>query len=115
MIPFDLERALAGDKVLTRSGKPVTEITEFNLKGNAFNVYGVVKGELCCWGKQGSLCSGDEYDLFMAPKPLSGFVNIYRDGSTSYAHTTKKDADNVAKLNRTACIDLSQHNEGEGL
>ena len=118
MIKFNLEKALSGEKVMTRNGNPVTEITKFNLEGNVFNVYGVVKGEVCCWNNEGSHCalSNNESDLCMAPKMLSGFLNVWvtdKGKVITEWHSTIGWADQQNL--RKACIDLSQFPEGHGM
>ncbi|MEE8288938.1 MAG: hypothetical protein V3R25_05950 [Nitrosomonadaceae bacterium] len=61
-----------------------------------------------------------ESTYMLAPKKLSGFVNIYGEGSNLITnHECRTDADKHVKdhavLVRTACIDLSQLEEGHGL
>lgn len=119
MIPFNLEKALAGDKVVTESGDEATQLTLFKVM-NARPLCGVIGKSLFTWTESGKRDgSGDlgcGKDLFMAPKPLRGFLNVYADRNAS-SHGTVRRANAYAKrINsiRTACIDLSQHNEGEG-
>ena len=107
MIEFDLERALAGDKVLTRmANEEVLQIHKFILSDDDCNLIGVIDG---------CIRSLSSEDLHMSPKPLSGFVNYYQD-CISGVYKTKIAADNGSREEvRIACIDLSTHNEGEGL
>jgi hypothetical protein len=127
MIRFDLERALAGDTVITRDGIEVTQLVEFTFN-NETTLYGVHEesGSLENWCINGSY-NDPNYesiaDLFMAPKKLSGFVNIYDDKEASiHVHNSKNSANEYARkvyrqigYKRVACIDLSQHEEGAGL
>lgn len=115
MTEFDLERALAGDKVVTRDGR---EVTQLALMDDAAEmcVAGVVSREIETFTEDGcnsGLGIGHK-DLFMAPKKLSGFVNIDTDGFVDL-HLTKDDADASENNDRIACIDLSQFEEGYGL
>ena len=115
MNKFDLEKALAGGKVVTRDGREVTQLHAFK---------GVDSGQECIYafldGDVQNYFDGGIYnedlnenpnDLFMAPKQLSGFVNVY----LVRAHDTKEIADKEAGSNRVACIDLNQFTEGYGL
>ena len=108
MIKFDLERALAGDKVLTRmANEEVLQIHKFILSDDDYNLIGVIDG---------CIRSLSSEDLHMAPKKLSGFVNLYKDNRGVIIHRTKYAADEFAfKPDRIACIDLSQYEEGEGI
>lgn len=124
MIPFDLERALAGDKVVTRDGREVTQLTKFDLdmNTNMFYVAAVVDGGILCRFSQYGLCSEHNgSDLFMAPKKLSGFVVGFSsvDGKSTFSNTfaTKDAADKftVAGVHKVYCIDLSTIEEGHGL
>ena len=78
MRPFDLERALAGDKVVTRDGREVTQLTKFNSVGECLAA--VVDGELITWGEDGRYWANGKdsgLDLFMAPKTVKRWVNFY--------------------------------------
>ena len=117
MIKFDLERALAGDKVVTRTGREVTQIHSFTLS-NKVVVCGVRDISVGTWNGLGEYHDGRtcDADLFMAPEKLSGFVNIYKNGICGNVSETKSLADLYAKTKqRIACIDLSQFKEGHGL
>jgi len=109
MIPFDSERALSGDKVITVNFETVYQLKEFVLKDDDNLLVGVVNDQVCYL--QAS-------HLRMAPKKLSGFINVYADGMSSDTYITKSNADKGISLRgcaRVACIDLSQHEEGEGI
>ena len=124
MEEFNLEEALAGAKVVTRDGREVKQVTCFDdVAGyNPMIVYGVVNGEVYSWTaegfyhSEGALCDGD---LMMAPKKLGGFVNVYNDLSNPFSlHANKMEANtvnNMTGVDRIACIDLSQFDEGHGL
>ena len=116
MITFNLERALAGDKVITREGGEVNQLVSINTS-SCIEIYGydVENNEVEVWCTDGSHCGNVDSDLFMAPRALSGFVNVYNDRLNHSWHSTKELADKFALEFRTGCIDLSTHNEGEGL
>lgn len=113
MIEFCLEKALAGEKVITRDGREVTQLHKFD--GDvSHRIACVVDNRVVSFVEgNGVAVINNNYDLFMAPKPLSGFVNVYADRTSRYL--SKNDADNGASKDRIACIDLSIYNEGEGL
>ena len=117
MIKFDLEKALAGEKVVTRDGREVTQLHVFNCGDDVeYNVYGVVGCGVEDFSVKGKWAHGEnELDLFMAPKKLSGFVNVYKQGACDVIFGTKEAADEHHTRNRVACIDLSQFEEGHGI
>lgn len=116
MIKFDLEGALAGDKVITRDGQEVTQFKVFSTSSGE-DLACVIDGSVRLYdGLSGLAKIADNIDLFMAPKNLSGFVNIYDNDSCTYSvHSDRRTADKLAGSKRTACINLSQFEEGYGL
>lgn len=97
LLPFHLERALAGDKVVTRDGREVAQLTKFDCKEDC--LAGVFSGELhrwyingCCW-KSGN---ESDLDLFMAPKTVKRWVNFYEDGDAFYYDCEHDAIENVA-------------------
>ena len=77
MKPFELQKALEGEKVITREGKKVTQITLFDVN-NQFLLAAVVEGELCKFLEDGKInSSGSEspYDLFMAE--TGSWINLF--------------------------------------
>ena len=110
MIKFDLERALAGDEVVDKSGDIISQIQSFT--------YGEGKTSIVGVSSAGTLTIYSPENLFMAPKKLSGFVNINRNGLRDVVagpFATKAMADLNVGNKRIACIDLSQFKEGHGL
>jgi len=120
MIKFDLERALAGDKVINREGSDVEQLVKFKTN-DEYSLFGVIDGGVCSWCTKGKFYrySDGGNDLFMAPKKLSGFVNVYSNNFYhSTIHKTRMEAntqDNRTSTHRLACIDLSHYEEGEGI
>jgi hypothetical protein len=110
MKTFDLEKALAGEKVVDIDGDKVTQLTHFKTK-NKYCLFGICAGVVEKYTLTGA--HEDGVDLFMTPKKLSGFVNVYSYGSSSF--TSRAAADNDDSRGRLACIDLSQFEEGHGL
>ena len=98
--PFDLERALAGDKVVTRDGREVTEIHQFKTVSSMYEIYCVVNGVVYAVSQEGVYCYSkdgevDKKDLFMAPKTkkFEAWVNVYIYGFACVTYNTKKEAE----------------------
>ena len=123
MKAFNLEQALAGKKIITRDGREITQLVTFKTASGEV-IYGldVENDHVEQWLIDGRYhntkndCGGD---LFMAPKILGGFINVYNNLSKPFSlHATKMEAntiDNMASVHRVALIDLSQFEEGHGL
>lgn len=92
--PFDLERALAGDPVVTRDGRPVTQLTKFDAGHDGDPVYGVFNDNAGSWSVDGQHLTdrGTGLDLFMAPKKRTVWVNMCFDGK-AYWYDSEEDAD----------------------
>ena len=103
MIPFDLEKALAGDKVICADGEEVSQVSVFNVSA-VRNIAGVRQGRLIVWS---------EDELFMAHKledgeayrfdcELETFRGVYDDNGSCFwimglsMHTDK--CTNIIKL-----------------
>lgn len=86
MKPFDLQRALSGDKVVTRDGREVTQLHKLDAKGEC--LVGVIDQFLHIWFESGAYLGGNkknnDLDLFMAPKTVKRWVNFYADGDAFY-------------------------------
>lgn len=83
MKPFNLERALAGDPVVTRDNRTVKDIHYFKDAINSRQLVGVVDGKLHafetngkCFGSN-SLYSND--DVFMATKTRTVKMKLYKN------------------------------------
>lgn len=85
MKPFDLAKALAGNPVITRDGKPVTQLTHFEgVSCRRESVFGLIDGKVSGWYENGDYYDNEEEhanDLFMAPKVKEGWINIYQTPS----------------------------------
>jgi len=67
MKPFNLERALAGDKVITRDGREVTQLVHFKNVETSNDLFGVLEHCILSWKENGNYWGDDVFDLFMAP------------------------------------------------
>lgn len=119
--PFNLEKALAGDPVVTRDGRKVTEIAHFKTFYNSQNIIAVLNGQFYSFFENGQYIAQDqdtEFDLRMAPKIVkkSGWLNVYPNNAVGYTvHPTKESADiNKCDIsNRVACIFIEWEEEEE--
>ena len=97
MEKFNLEEALAGNPVVTRDGKRVTELHFF--KSNVLKpLIAVIDNIMVGYSAQGKYSPGNDkklleeespYDLFMAPTKKSIWVNVYDDGDSLYLSKVK--------------------------
>lgn len=65
--PFDLERALKGEAVVTRDGNRVFDISETNTNLKLFSISGFIGSKTHYWSIKGKYLSeeADNLDLFM--------------------------------------------------
>lgn len=107
MNKFDLQKALAGEPVVTRDGREVTQVTSFNAK-SAFCLAAVVDGAIVkfTWNGKHSLSSESNHDLFMVAKTVKkeGWVNLYKgfDGKYPVTGSTIFDTEDDAINQRSA-------------
>jgi len=92
MKPFDLEAAKRGDPIVCRDGTPakfIAHVPEAHATNRLIvlvlgNIYGSYES-----GKWGP--SPEKFDLFMAPKKRTVWVNLYANGEASY-HDSEESA-----------------------
>ena len=109
--PFDLERALAGDKVVTRDGREVTEIHQFKTLYNKINTVAVViSGNIYLFTEKGeyNVNRSSGYDLFMAPKTnkFEAWVNVYSYGIACVTYNSEREAIDCAGTNYIKTIKI---------
>jgi len=89
--PFNLEKALAGEKVVTRDGRNVVEIVKLVKAVGSHTVIAVKEdGSWASYTSDGySWTKGSlsDNDLFMAPTKKQGWVNIYKQIGNTYVAT----------------------------
>ena len=96
--PFDLEKAFNGAKVVTRDGREVTQLTQFELPNNAYCLYGVIDGRLDKWtidGHYDKNNGGNQADIFIKSKVNSYWFNVHKFNGkmmTSDCFKTKEEA-----------------------
>jgi hypothetical protein len=107
MEKFNLERALAGEPVITRDGSEVTRLFLIDVDSK-YKLVGVVKKSLLRWTDKGyflDITNKSENDLFMKPKENAIWVNVYKNEygklfSRDYSseEEAKESADNIGYL-----------------
>ena len=108
--PFNLERALAGDKVVDKNDCEYSQFRVIKMRLNDVISYYSIDGDYLFQNSE----STANTILFMTPKMGKGFVNVDADEDVM-GYETKKEADRFASSDRIMCIDLSQLPEGYGL
>lgn len=115
LLPFDLQRALAGDKVVTRDGREVTQLHFFDLPNADYPVFGVMNNEIHSWPKNGQIRRDgiqSNGDLFMAPKTVKRWVNFYP--TDCFGYLSEEDAKTYAYKNALAIAVPVEFEEGYG-
>lgn len=80
MEKFDLERALAGEPVVTRDGREVTEIHFFETCTKGYAVIAIIEGDKFGFTNNGYYLDNStkhRLDLFMKPKVVECWFNVY--------------------------------------
>lgn len=80
MKPFNLQKALAGEPVVTRDGRKINDLHYFYTLTRDCKLYGVINNSIMAWTNEGHwLSTGVEQpeDLFMADKER--WANLYWD------------------------------------
>lgn len=91
MKPFDLEKALAGEPVVTRCGVPVTDLAYLKSRKSVFNLAAVTNGGVYFYTKDGRYPTGvDPHpdDLCMAPKVRTVYVNLFTTPGVNFKQST---------------------------
>ncbi|MBX4189716.1 hypothetical protein KW791_00240 [Candidatus Parcubacteria bacterium] len=78
MKPFDLAKALAGEKVICRDGKEVTEIKKFKNASNPLVCYFEKIDLFSTHNLDGRHPDDSQLDLFMAPTTRTYWANVCR-------------------------------------
>lgn len=100
MKPFNLERTKAGDKIITRSGHEATFIAYVPELDYTLRVLYHVNGTICACGINGfvyGIEKDSSYDLFMAPKKRTIWINLYHKSlHIGYYYDSEEEADDSA-------------------
>lgn len=87
-LPFDLDKALAGQPVVTRSGLKVEELTLMKKDKSSYPLKGIVDGEMNEWKTDGRFSDYEEceeFDLFMGEKTHKYYAYVVHDND-DYGH-----------------------------
>lgn len=90
MKPFNLEKALAGEPVVTRDGRPVKIAAIDKVFVPHYVLIGWVNNMACTWYEAGVHSTNKDFDLFMAEKQKvkkEGWVIMYKD-EDGFGYTT---------------------------
>ena len=79
MKPFNLEKALAGEPVVTREGIPATDFHYYEGERSVFNICALVDGRVGRFTADGYSHTDNMSDLFMAPAKRTMWGIMYRD------------------------------------
>lgn len=106
MKPFDLQAALAGAPVVTKTGIKVLAIAHLPQASLSFmRVYAVLEGlhgnNVQSYDESGHVGSG-HFDLFMAPKRKTLYINIWKSPSFHYSTYETLEAAKTAVSTRSA-------------
>lgn len=102
MKPFDLEKAKAGHKLVTRDGREVLDFYCFDLASPdcVWVCYAVIDGDVQGFDRDGyfNRCGESSLDLMLASTKRKGFVNVYVSSDPIYAGVfdTEKEAQREA-------------------
>lgn len=98
MKPFNLERALAGEPVVTRDGLKVLRVIHVPESARPSTVLIVTEDTVVAWVAENGMyydtSERSRSDVFMAPKEVTviGWVNVYLSGLFSEVYKTEKRA-----------------------
>jgi hypothetical protein len=82
---FNLEKALLGEPIVTRDGRPVSQLRQFNLSPRLSVLHGVLDGFVEVFNLDGQQKGGfHELDLFMKVKER--WVNVYASNADRSAY-----------------------------
>ena len=97
MKPFDLEKAIAGKKLVTREGHEVREFHHFKNVSSEYPICAVIQGYLAGFTDKGRYHShGNEsaLDLFMAPETITLYhIEVVSPESTVFSYTFRSEID----------------------
>jgi hypothetical protein len=79
MKPFNLQAALAGKKVVTRTGENVERIIEIPNAPKGYELMVIIASAVPFFADTNGCCFNDfrNYDLFMASEKKTGWANLY--------------------------------------
>jgi hypothetical protein len=114
MKEFNLDKAVAGEPLVTRDGRKVAEFHHFITDGSKFPCVAMVSGA-ATWvtlqGRDVGPGRDSANDLFMAPKMVTKYLNVYDsrahgsyDGQSSFLFDNEEAAKDNADRNAVKVI-----------
>jgi hypothetical protein len=106
MEKFNLERALAGEPLITRDNTEVTEIHFFKTCTKGYSIIAVIGGEKQGFYNDGSYWGdGNDHrlDLFMKPKVVEGWFNVYGNDNAIRISNVCYSSEEEAKSKAESC------------
>jgi len=121
MKAFNLERALAGEPVITRNGKKVTQLHLFKSATLIQPLHGIIEGDedVLSWTTHGiyNIFRETSWDLFMAKERKSIWINVYEKENGEFElgmqHTTLQRATNNIRGNENYIKTIEITNESD--
>lgn len=108
MKPFNLQRAIAGDPIMTRDGRKVKLIAHLPEMWHDFNVVCLIEDDRIETYTRGGQYDPREkdycLDIFMVPKKHTVWVNFYDDG-TAVWNISKENADHHDEFYVDSCME----------
>jgi hypothetical protein len=118
--PFDMEKARAGETLVTRNGQPVTEFHWFGTTIGDCCAVAVITGKLhqftftgkCQSYKDDTVNSG--YDLLMAPVLVKTYQRVYPNRVSTVVHSNLEDTRAKASdTDRLGYLEMTWDKEGK--
>jgi hypothetical protein len=108
MKPFDLEKALAGEPVVTRSGSEVLDIAYFPNKEGIYKVCAIIDGDTEWYTTDGNYYQDktESYsDLFIKEPLIESWVNLYQSGSEIITGASYKTEELAKQMIKSTTVD----------
>jgi hypothetical protein len=105
MKPFDLEAAKAGEPIMSKDGTPAKFIAHVPEADELSRLVVMIGNRVLVLRQNGRFLSNGahDFDLFMAPKTRTVWVNFYKYGRDAEFFSTKEHADEQAEYRKSVC------------
>jgi len=106
MKPFDLEAAKRGEPIVCRDGTPakfIAHVPEASESSRLVVMVDTFVAPLWENGKYWSYDESHDFDLFMAPKKRTVWVNFFKYTTDAAFYSTKEHADEQAEYRKSVC------------
>ena len=101
MRSFDLEAAKRGEPIQTREGTPVQFIAHVP-EAATYKIVALINEDIETFKEDGTHCDGRKtgFDLFMALKKRTVWINLYPESRAAWCYSTQEEADEKAGRGR---------------